>query len=278
MEQNNKAFREVLNEELQRYEAHPNESTYSRLLCCIFDGIREDAFVSVPADMDWDLMTVRPRMQNGPDDREHLVVLTDPDGESYPFFVSVRLRALMRFMLNSTNCGGILLNPGEDGEACMRKELLVSAIGAVCGMLEEQSEPEKEEPKKELTMMIRRPIDEDCFSRIRARIESFEDDPDDFLILDLIDDEDLMFLQAVRCGELCHVELAFNMDDFDWDYPLILGHEMPLGEALDLLRRLCVEGASPDEIDVIQNEFRDMGFRGKPTASADLPDENGEEE
>ncbi len=80
--------------------------------------------------------------------------------------------------------------------------------------------------------------------------------------IDLIDDQDMLFIQAVRCGDEWHVELAFDMSDFDWEYPLILGHDMPLDTALKLLRQLCVDGASPDDIDLIQNEFRDMGFRG----------------
>ena len=33
---------------------------------------------------------------------------------------------------------------------------------------------------------------------------------------------------------------------------------MPLGDALVLLHHLCVDGESPDDIDVIENEFRQM--------------------
>ena len=75
----------------------------------------------------------------------------------------------------------------------------------------------------------------------------------------------MLFIQAVRCGDKCHVELAFDMSDLEWEHPLILGHEMPLGEALDLLRRLCVDSESPDDIDIIQNEFRHMDIDSKET-------------
>ena len=79
-------------------------------------------------------------------------------------------------------------------------------------------------------------------------------------MIDLVDDEEMMFLQAVRSGDELHVELGFDMSDFEWDHPLILGHEMEPSEALELLRRILVEKTPVDEIDVVQNSFRNMGF------------------
>ena len=48
------------------------------------------------------------------------------------------------------------------------------------------------------------------------------------------------------------------MSDFEWDHPLVLGHDLTLGEALHLLYRLLVDGESTDDIEEIQR-FRDMG-------------------
>ncbi len=64
-------------------------------------------------------------------------------------------------------------------------------------------------------MKIRRPIDETVFAQIAERIRTLTDDPDDFLVLDLVEDEaSVLFIQAVRCGDGCHVEVAFDMEDY----------------------------------------------------------------
>ncbi len=257
-----KTFPEALNDAISAFKAAPGEDTFSDLLCLLYDGIEENESIPIPAEMDWDKMTIRPSFRHREDGREALIVLTVPDGERYPYFASVRLRAVVCIMLGTENCLGILFDPEEDTQLFLRKDLFVCAIGAGLGMLEEFEDQQEESDDTIRKMQIRRPVDEDAFSQIEDRIRGFKDDPDDFLILDLTDDKDMLFIQAVRCGDEWHVELAFDMSDFDWEYPLILGHDMPLDDALKLLRQLCVDGASPDDIALIQNEFRDMGFHG----------------
>lgn len=257
-----KAFPEALNDAISAYKTAPGEDTFSDLLCLLYDGIEEDASIPVPAEMDWDKMTIRPSFRPREDGNKALVALTVPNGERFPQFADVRLRAVVRIMLGTENCSGILFDPEEDTQLFLRKDLFVCAIGAGLGMLEEFEDQQDESDDTIREMQIHRPVDEDAFSKIEERIRGFKDDPDDFLILDLTDDKDMLFIQAVRCGDEWHVELAFDMSDFDWEYPLILGHDMPLDDALKLLRQLCVDGASPDDIALIQNEFRDMGFHG----------------
>ena len=76
--------------------------------------------------------------------------------------------------------------------------------------------------------------------------------------ISLIDDQDMMFIQAVRCGDEWHVELAFDMSDFDWDHPLVLGGELSTEEAIVVLRRILVDGESTERIDEVCNGFRDI--------------------
>jgi hypothetical protein len=257
-----KAFPEVLKETICAYKEDPAEDKFIDLLCLLWDGIEENGSVPVPAEMDWDKMTIRPSFRPREDGREALVALTVPDGERYPYFADVRLRAMVRIMLSMENCAGILFDPEEDTQMFFRKDLFICAIGAVLGILEDNEDQQDESTDTTRKMRIRRPVDEETFSRIEKKICRFRDDPDDFLALELDDDKDMLFIQTVRCGNEYHVELAFDMSDFDWEYPLILGHDMPLDDALKLLRQLCVNGMSPDDIDLVQNEFRDMGFRG----------------
>ena len=264
-----KSFPEKLNEVIRAYKANPGEDTFSRLLCCVFRGIECDAEAAVPADLE--KKGLRPRFLERADGRMNMVILTVPDGKKYPYFAGVRLRDAVDIALTTNKCAGIVVDPGEDTEVVIMKELLFGALGAAISLLKDEH---REEKVQELT--LRRPIDEETFDRIEDIICEFRDDPGDFLVLDLTDDDDdMLFIQAARAGEELHVELAFDMSDFQWEHPLILGNDMPLGEALELLRQLCVEGESPDDIDAVQNGFRCLDiWKERAPEGADAPQED----
>lgn len=61
------SFEEALHGNILAYKENPSELTYGNLLCRLFDGIEEDVFVPVPADMGWDTMKIQPRFHNGPE-------------------------------------------------------------------------------------------------------------------------------------------------------------------------------------------------------------------
>ena len=81
-----KAFPEVLKETICAYKEDPAEDKFIDLLCLLWDGIEENVSVPVPAEMDWDKMTIRPSFRPREDGMEALVALTVPDGERYPYF------------------------------------------------------------------------------------------------------------------------------------------------------------------------------------------------
>ena len=185
-----KAFPEALNDAISAYKTAPGEDTFSDLLCLLYDGIEEDASIPVPAEMDWDKMTIQPSFRPREDGNKALIVLTVPNGERFPQFADVRLRAIVRILLGTENCLGILFDPEEDTQLFLRKDLFVCAIGAGLGMLEEFEDQQEESDDTIRKMQIHRPVDEDAFSKIEESIRGFKDDPDDFLILDLIDDQE----------------------------------------------------------------------------------------
>ncbi len=134
------SFEDALNSDIMAFKANPGELTYGKLLCRIFDGIEEDVFVPVPADMDLDTMKLRPRFHNGPEYGETLAVLTCPDGEKYPFFASVRLRAILNVMLNRESCSGLLINPDESSQIYIMKDVMIGAMDAMMALLEDAGE------------------------------------------------------------------------------------------------------------------------------------------
>lgn len=126
-----KAFPEVLKETICAYKEDPAEDKFIDLLCLLWDGIEENGSVPVPAEMDWDKMTIRPSFRPREDGREALVALTVPDGERYPYFADVRLRAMVRIMLSMENCAGILFDPEEDTQMFSGR-ICLSAPSAQC--------------------------------------------------------------------------------------------------------------------------------------------------
>ena len=167
----------------------------------------------VPADMDWDAIMVKPRFFSEAHAEKSLVILTEPDGEEYPFFAEVKLRAVLSIMINDDNCGGIIINPESDKQVFVMKGVFLNAMSAALSLLNDRDEEQAKNNEKEVT--IRRPINKESFDRVSDKIRSFQDDPEDYLILNLEEDaDDMLFIQAVRCGDKCHVELAFDMSDF----------------------------------------------------------------
>jgi hypothetical protein len=105
----------------------------------------------------------------------------------------------------------------------------------------------------------------DCslFEVLEDRIRNLTDDPDDFITVVLEKNkDDLLYVQTKRHDEFWYVELVFDMSDFDWEYPLILGTELELEEAVELFKLLLVHRVSPDDLRVVQDRFRDIGFTG----------------
>ena len=78
--------------------------------------------------------------------------------------------------------------------------------------------------------------------------------------MNLAHDPELQFIQVLRCGTEGRrsLYLGFDMGDYGWEHPLILEKEMPAEEAVRLLRRICAEGESPEQI-AADCGFRDIG-------------------
>ena len=78
-----------------------------------------------------------------------------------------------------------------------------------------------------------------------------------------VNDDKVLFMQAKSWGDGYHVEIGFDMEDFNWDHPLILGaDDVSFEDTLDLFRRIGLNGEETGDIEYITNNFKDMGFKG----------------
>jgi hypothetical protein len=173
------------------------------------------------------------------------------------------LRAIVKALKKSNACTGILFNPQGEYELFVPRELVLNAIGAGYRIAMDEIEAEAElfaSANSPHDVIWERAVEEDDFAEVANRIRAFEDDPDDFLKISFLDDDDALFAQVFRTeteGErqLC---FGFSMDDFGWEKPLVLGKALPTEDVISLLKRVCVDGESPDDMEEIMS-FKSMG-------------------
>ena len=107
----------------------------------------------------------------------------------------------------------------------------------------------------------KRPITEEKYRQMCERMEYFTNDPDDFFIIELTKDrEGLLYVQGCKHGPKVRIELGFDMRAFDWSQPLLLGGDLKLEEARQLLRDLLVRNQDSDKIRSLIGGFRQIDY------------------
>ncbi len=119
---------EALDEVIGEYCEHPNSIRLYSVLNGLFEGIEKNYSLPCPAEMDEDgnFKIMFATDNNG---KESVVALTQLDGERQPIVADVRLRGLVRILMDE-DCIGIVLNPGHAHEFCIPKMFLAYALSA----------------------------------------------------------------------------------------------------------------------------------------------------
>ena len=268
-----KDFVKRLDRGLKRYADYPDTEPLLDLLSLLFEGIDMNCALPCPVEMDLDELTGKPMFLVTADGKEHLAVLTRQDKYDFRTTAQLRLQALVRLALETDNCDGIVFNPHTMDRLVIPTKLLENALSAGRRMARAKGTAKKKSGvdfSSRRAIRLRRPMEYRDFEKLEDRIRGLSCDPDDFIIVDLVKDKDeLLFMQTIRHDELWYVELAYDMRDFGKKVPLILGAEMSLEEAVKLFEMICVRGMSPDDIPMVQDCFRDIGFRGPDDAGED---------
>ena len=265
-------FVEKLDMKIAAYNTSPCQELLCDILELVFEGIDKNYAVSCPVEMNSDDLTCEPLFCKGKDGKERLVIFTQEDGTRHPTVAALKLQGLMYALATLDDCEGIVFNPYEDHTLFVPKELILNAFNAAWSIAFNEKE-QKEEPKPaddnaipltgNRSIACERPMDCSLFEVLEDRIRNLTDDPDDFITVELEKNkDDLLYVQTKRHDKLWYVELVFDMSDFDWEYPLILGAELELEEAVELFKLLLVHGVSPDDLKIVQDRFRDIGFTG----------------
>jgi hypothetical protein len=268
----NHDYVEKLDKLISDYHDSPDQELLYSILELVFNGIAENYAVSCPVKMNTDNLTCEPLVASGKDGKDYLVIFTQENNIGDPTVAALKLQGLMYFVASNDDCKGIIFNPYGDHRLLIPKELFINAFTAAWSIAFNEKEQNKEpKPADDNAIPLtgsrriacERPMDCSLFEVLEDRIRNLTDDPDDFITVVLEKNkDDLLYVQTKRHDEFWYVELVFDMSDFDWEYPLILGTELELEEAVELFKLLLVHRVSPDDLRVVQDRFRDIGFTG----------------
>ena len=267
-------FRQDLNEALERCHEHPGNLSLCRVLAMLLYGASAGFRISTPMNLKVDddgEPHITPMLLTDQQDNSFLVIQTRLDGKA-DLMATVPIFGILRFVNKANSLDGLVINPYD--ENIHIPSLFFSGAAALynCGWddaLKAEEEKHKQEEQTEadgLSAMIAcsLPMTQAQFSGIERLLCSLRRKPHDSLTLNFRDSEDaILFMRAERSKDgLYHVELAFDMSEYDWDHPLILGHDgMDVSAAVELFREIGVNGTSVDDIDIVQNEFRDISSK-----------------
>ncbi len=119
---------EELDKVIEEYIERPNPNTQYAVLNGLFEGIEENYSLPCPAEMDVD-GNFSIMFATDTKGKESVMALTNLDGEKHPVVADVKMRSLMRVMMEN-DCIGLVLNPGEEHEFCVPKMFLAYALAA----------------------------------------------------------------------------------------------------------------------------------------------------
>ena len=232
---------------------------YNKLLELIFDGIKDNAMIEVPCDIDPDHYTGGPAAIEYEDGSESLLLVTSPPAEASGVMLSISMRAFVQELDEKESYDGIVVNP-ETEDLFLPKTLIKSALAAGRQMAEDEIEEEAAAMagKSEKEIVAKRPISAEEFAAIQDRVQAFEQNPDDFLKITLLNEQELCSLQILRTETGRHLSVGYHMEQFGWKKPLILGKALSTEKALEIMYKILVENESTDRIEEIQH-FVNMG-------------------
>lgn len=257
-----------LGEAVEKYNESGDNVSCMRVLFEIMEGLLHGESVPVPAKFSGDeddpvaVMTVEMSDMN--------FLLVQPVlNADYETYASMKLARVMYNVLNHDDrYDGIAFGGREDSGFILPVALIASMLALYCidprKKTDDYEEPEPEEEPFEGTafnITAMRPMSEASFAALAQAILGLMDRTGEHVCVEFrnVLDDGLIFMQAYTKGEKMHVELAFDMSDFDWEHPLILANdEMNREQAVEFFKKICAESILTDDMKIVQNSFRNI--------------------
>ena len=254
---------------VEEFDKTKKTSAYERILSLILNGLEYFVPAVVPAEPGDGDRKIQIQMINSGKD-SFGVLLTKPEKQ----FEYLATRTFINVLteLRDRDVSGLVINPYEENIVISRYFTDSALDVFIAGVKYEKERPDREDQEDKedsLSNVVEtdRPMTEEEFENIENILRNLvHEEVESFLVVDFnnyVNDDKVLFMQAKKWGDGYHVEIGFDMEDFDWDHPLILGaDDVSLEDTLDLFRRVGLKAEETGDIDFITNNFKDMGFKG----------------
>lgn len=252
---------------VEEFSKTKKTGAYERILSLILNGLEYFVPAVVPAEPGDENRKIQIKLVNS-GDKSYGVLLTKPEKE----FEYLATRAFVNVLteLRERDVSGLVINPYEENIVISRYFTDSALDVFIAGIKYEKEksggdDQEEDESRGSSHVVERsRPMTEDEFAEVEDILSNLvHEEVDSFLVVDFknyVGDDKVLFMQAKKWGEGYHVEIGFDMADFDWDHPLILGaDDISLEDTVDLFRRIGLNGEETGDIDLITNQFKNMG-------------------
>ena len=251
---------------VEEFNTTKKTGAYERILSLILNGLEYFVPAVIPAEQGDDGGTMQIQLVRS-GDKSYGVILTKPEKE-FDNLVT-RNFATVLTELRERDISGLVINPYEENIVISRYftdsalDVFFAGIKYEREQLENNDQEDDESADLSHTVERSRPMTEEEFAEIEDILANLKHgEVDSFLVVDFknyVGDDMVLFMQAKKWDEGYHVEIAFDMKDFDWDHPLILGADnVSFEDTVDLFRRIGLNGEETGDIDLITNQFKDM--------------------
>ena len=246
--------------------------------------LAEDAKVIVPAVLSYeDLKSVQlARLYN--ENGNFVYLMQTHECDSYDMSVEISAAKLFSMVYQEDNCDGILINAFEGNAFLVVYPLVESLFVLACnGFGEEEHDGDEDEDDDEeddeeedegsetqcgggeglvMELECSRPDTKTEFDGVMTLVETLEYGDGNSVVIhfsNYVHDDTIDFCRIHRTENGYHMELELNMEEFDWDEPLILGcDDIKLERVKDLLEGIIVDGKTSGESKFIYNNFRKL--------------------
>lgn len=260
----------ALGKAVEKYDEAGDSVSCMRVMFEIMEGLIFNESVPVPAKFSGDEENPVVTMTVGQEEARFMLAQPVLNAE-YDTYASMKLVKLMFTVLNHDDkYDGIVFGGRENSGFILPTALIASMLALYCKNPKAETAEEEEEDDEDeseipegtaYVITAPRPMSAEQFEGAAGAMAQLRDMPSEHVGIEFRNagDDGLLFIQAYAKEDRMHVELGFDMSEFDWKHPLILANdEMSREEAVEFIRAICVDGVSPDDMEIVETSFHDI--------------------
>lgn len=257
----------ALNRAMEDYAGDPWTDTAGNVAAMLMRGIIENVSAPFPGRISFG-PDGEPEMElamsnNRRTGKSYSVLLSRP-GEEYEMIFTMKLRSMLRTIIDDEELSGLVINPHSEEMFVLTKDFLRAAIELPVNDTGKKPKGYPERFREESGALYRidsgRPMGRNSYKYAETILKTLRGSSAGLEIdfRNAVGDDAVNAVLMRRSLKGCRMALVYDMEDLGWDEPLVLENDMDLETALSILRRLGLKGEETGNISEIENEFKQV--------------------